>query len=415
MSNSKPKTQLMVLFLSVVIYLIGFGIVIPMIPSLSRDFGATPFEVGLVMTVYSAMQFLLAPFWGGLSDRYGRRPIILGSLLGEAFSYILFAWSSSLWFFIFVRMIAGFFGANLSTASAYISDITTERDRSKGMALIGAAFGLGFSIGPTIGGILLVWSEHNHHSPRESVQVIGYAVACLCFANFLFGLKYLKESRDFSKAPMQPRSRFQVLKAAFSRPTLNTLLGVMFLSTFAMASMEPTIVLLVQDRWQWSMRHIAFGFAYIGVMMILTQGFIVRPLLARLGERKVLCIGLVSLALGFFGVAVAFNLSLLVVAITIIAMGSGFVNPSVLGSVSLITDSDSQGRNLGVAQSMSALGRIVGPVVGGAVYQAIAPSASFFAAGILAALGLLVVLLKYGDLPEKANQPKSMNVELKQV
>ena len=155
--NKKPQV---IIFITVFIYLLGFGIVIPIIPIISTQFGATPFQVGLLMSIYSLMQFAFSSFWGRLSDKYGRRPILLMCLFGEVFAYLFFAQARNIEMLFIARLLSGFFGASISTASAYISDITPVNERSKGMALIGAAFGLGFLFGPALGGALTIWAGH---------------------------------------------------------------------------------------------------------------------------------------------------------------------------------------------------------------------------------------------------------------
>jgi multidrug resistance protein len=185
MTTTSNKSQLAIIFFTVFLYLVGFGVVIPVIPILSRNFGATALQTGLLLSVYSLMQFLVAPFWGRLSDRLGRRPILLFCLVGEGLSYLLFAWARSLEWLFAARVLAGFFGASLSTASAYISDITPKHERSKGMALIGAAFGLGFVVGPALGGGLAVWGHHINPAPHFDTS-FSACLQSISFRIFLF-------------------------------------------------------------------------------------------------------------------------------------------------------------------------------------------------------------------------------------
>ena len=211
MSSTSNKSRLAIIFFTVFLYLVGFGVVIPIIPILSRNFGATALETGLLLSVYSLMQFLFAPFWGRLSDKLGRRPILLFCLFGEGLSYIMFAWARSLEMLFVARLFAGFFGASLSTASAYISDITPKHERSKGMALIGAAFGLGFVVGPALGGGLALWGYHINPAPHFDTSFSAYWVAALCFANFLFGLKFLTESLNEKSESAAKKKRFSLI------------------------------------------------------------------------------------------------------------------------------------------------------------------------------------------------------------
>ncbi|WP_415062333.1 MFS transporter [Bdellovibrio sp.] len=400
MTSTSNKSQLAIIFFTVFLYLVGFGVVIPVIPILSRNFGATALETGLLLSVYSLMQFLFSPFWGRLSDRLGRRPILLFCLFGEGLSYILFAWARSLeWLFI-ARLLAGFFGASLSTASAYISDITPKHERSKGMALIGAAFGLGFVVGPALGGALAVWGHKINPAPHFDTSFSAYWVSALCFANFLFGIKFLTESLGEKSESAEKKKRFSVMWHYLNQKTVGPLMTVFLLSSLAMSSMEATLILFMGEKYQWDVKQVSFGFAYIGVIIVFTQGFLVRRLLPKWGERKVLRLGLILLALGLTGIAIAGNIPAMAVTMTLLSLGNGLTNPSTLGSISLLTDAKEQGVAMGVTQSMASLGRILGPALGGALYGSVAITAPFWASGILAFLGLAIILVIYKLIPE---------------
>lgn len=400
MTSTSNKSQLAIIFFTVFLYLVGFGVVIPIIPILSRNFGATALQTGLLLSVYSFMQFLFSPFWGRLSDRHGRRPILLFCLVGEGLSYILFAWARSLeWLFI-ARLLAGFFGASLSTASAYISDITPKQERSKGMALIGAAFGLGFVFGPALGGGLAVWGHHISPEPHFDTSFAAYWVAALCFANFLFGMKFLKESLNEKSESAEKKKRFSVMWHYLNLKTVGPLMGVFLLSSLAMSCMEATLILFMGEKYHWDIKQVSFGFAYIGVIIIFTQGFLVRRLLPKWGERKVLRLGLLLFTLGLTGIALADNLGAMAVTMTLLSLGNGLSNPSVLGSISLLADSKEQGAAMGVSQSMASLGRILGPALGGALYGSLAMTAPFYTSGVMALLAFLIVLTIYHSIPE---------------
>lgn len=400
MNATSNKSQLAIIFFTVFLYLVGFGVVIPILPILSRNFGATALQTGLLLSVYSLMQFLFSPFWGRLSDRLGRRPILLFCLLGETLSYILFAWARSLeWLFV-ARILAGFFGASLSTASAYISDITPKHERSKGMALIGAAFGLGFVFGPALGGGLAVWGQHISPAPHFDTSFASYWVAGLCLANFLFGLKFLKESLSEKSESAEKKKRFSVMWQFLSKKTVGPLMTVFLLTSLAMSSMEATLILFMGDKYQWDVKQVSFGFAYIGVMIIFTQGFLVRRLLPKWGERKVLRLGVLLFTLGLTSIALVDTIAGMGVAMTLLSLGNGLANPSTLGSISLLSDSKEQGAAMGVTQSMASLGRILGPALGGALYGSVAMTAPFWASGLMAFAGLLIVLVVYNFIPE---------------
>ncbi len=400
-SISNKKAQLAVIFFTVFIYLVGFGIIIPVIPILSRDFGATALETGLLLSCYSLMQFLFSPFWGRLSDRFGRRPILTFCLIGEGLSYLLFAWARQLeWLFV-ARLCAGFFGASISTASAYISDITPPHERSKGMALIGVAFGLGFVVGPALGGGLAVWGRFISNAPHFDTSFAALWVAGLCFATFIFAFKFLKESLNEKSPRAEKRKRLSTMWHYLSSETVGSLMSVFLLSSLAMSSMEATLILFMGEKFQWDVKQVSFGFAYIGLIIIFTQGFLVRRLLPKWGERKVLRLGLVLLALGLTGIAVAGSIPAMAVTMTLLSLGNGLSNPSTLGSISLLTKSSEQGAALGVTQSMASLGRILGPVLGGALYGSVAITAPFWASGLMALTAIALVLLNYAKIPEQ--------------
>lgn len=397
---SAEKKPMAVIFITVFIYLLGFGIVIPTIPLLSTQLGATAFQTGLLLSAYSLMQFLFSPFWGKLSDKHGRRPILLICLIGEVFAYLLFAQARSLELLFIARLLSGFFGASISTASAYISDITPPNERSKGMALIGAAFGMGFLFGPAIGGGLTYWAEHISEDAFFRTSFSSYWVSGLCLITFLFALKYLKETRKVSAAVNTNHDkRFARIFKYFKVDTVGPLMFVFFLSSLAMSTMEATLILFAKDKFGWGLKEVSFGFAYIGVIIVITQGFLVRRLMPLMGEKQLLRIGLIFMTIGFAGIAIAESITFLALTQTFLALGVGFANPSILGSVSLLTSSDEQGASLGTTQGLASLGRIVGPAVGGALYAALTIQSPFIFSTAAILIGLFIVITIYADIP----------------
>ncbi len=401
------KSQLAIIFVTVFLYLVGFGVIIPITPILAKNFGASGFQVGLLLSVYSFMQFIFAPFWGRLSDRYGRRPILLFCLIGEFFSYIAFGLARNFEMLFVARMLAGFFGASLSTASAYISDITPPQERSKGMALIGAAFGMGFLVGPALGGGLAVWGSHISSEPHFDTSFAAYGVAVLCVINFLFGLKFLKESLT-EKAPHQAQThRFQRLFRYLRLGLIGRLIGVFFLTSLAMSTMEATLVLFVGDRFQWTVKEVSFGFAYIGLIMIISQGFLVRRLLPKVGERKMLLMGLSFMTIALAMIAASSTIWILAIAQTFLAFGFSFTNPSTMGSISLLADPKEQGEVLGTTQGTASLGRIIGPATGGWLYQHVGQISPFLTGSVIALIALGIVIANLAKLPNSALKAKT--------
>ncbi|MCK6599513.1 MAG: MFS transporter [Bdellovibrionaceae bacterium] len=401
MSTSNKKTQLAVIFFTVFIYLLGFGIIIPILPILSRDFGATATQTGLLMSIYSLMQFLFAPFWGRLSDQKGRKPILLFCLLGEACSYVLFAFSRDLPTLFVARALAGFFGASISTASAYISDITPPNERSKGMALIGVAFGLGFVFGPAIGGFLTQWGSQISPEPFFNTSFAAICVGGICLLTFIFGFFNLKESLSEINRNTERKNRFLIITEKLKIPLVNQLIIIFFLISFAMSSMEATLILFMGERFSWGIKEVSYGFGFIGLVMIFSQGFLVRKLIPRWGEKKVLFLGLLCFSAGLGTISIAHNLTLMSVAMTLLALGNGLSNPSVLGSISLLTGSQEQGGTLGVTQSLSSLGRILGPALGGLLYQSLSIISPFLFSSSLGFIALFILINKFSKLPNK--------------
>lgn len=418
--QSKLESKSVVIFLTVFIYLLGFGMIIPILPLLSTHYGATPLQAGLLMSAFSLMQFLFAPFWGRISDRIGRRPVLLFCLVGEGLSYLLLANARSLEMIFLARILAGFFGASISTASAYISDITPEERRSQGMALIGAAFGLGFLLGPAIGGGLTLLAEKISNEVHFVAGFSAYGVAVLCLLTFIFAYFKLDESlsdenRELARKRSETKSnRFRVLIEYFQRPVVGLLIVIFAFATFAMAMMEATLVLFMEKEFQWGIREVSFGFAYVGVCIVITQGFLVRRLLPILGEKKVLFLGLTCMFSGFFLLTIGKTLPVLAISQTLIALGTGFTNPSLLGSISLLVSGSEQGTALGTTQSLSSLARVIGPALGGFLFGLsqiggfsildFNTRLPFAVSCVLMLISILMVAIKRNQIPTKATK-----------
>lgn len=394
--------RLLIIFLTVFIDLVGFGIIIPLNPYLAKSFGANPFQVGLLMSVYSLMQFLFSPIWGQLSDKYGRRPIILWSLVGAALAHTGFAFATTLNGLIIARALAGLFGGNISTAMAYIADITPDKDRSKGMGLIGAAFGLGFVCGPFIGGLLAHTGTKIGAVPPFGESFPALIAGAICLTNAIFAYYFLPESR--TKGVVQAKTgRFRKIFASLSTPVLGTLMLLVFLNTFAMAHIEAQLFLMMQEDFAWTLIQVSFGFAYVGLSIVFTQGYLIRKYMPKFGERKLLLAGLLLSALAYGLIALNPSLMQIGIAVTLLGIGNGLANPSLSGGISLISGKDVQGNNLGVSQSLSSLARILGPPTGGLLYQH-SHSFPFAAAAALSAVGLLISFSIAAKIPNKGKE-----------
>lgn len=384
------RSPLGVIFLTVFIDLVGFGIIIPLSPYLARQFDASAFEIGMLLSIYSIMQFLFSPFWGRLSDRIGRRPVILISVLGGCASYLLFAFSRTLTLLFVARALAGMFGGNISTAHAYIADVTKPEERSKGMGLLGAAFGLGFIFGPLLGAGLGLLGESIGSEPPFGLSFAAVGAAALCLVNFVLASFLLPESLPPElRAKPKPRGRrMRDLFKNLTRPIAGPLMVVFFLSGLAMAQMEAMLFPYMADTFGWDLRMSSYGFAYIGVLMVLTQGVIVRRLMPKIGERKTLAIGLACFAFTLAAIPLSKTIALLGLVMTILAVGNGLMRPPNLGLISLATPPETQGEVMGVTNSLASLGRILGPVIGGVLYERVSHGAPFMFAGLLTAIAL---------------------------
>lgn len=391
--------RLFIIFVTVFIDLVGFGIIIPMNPYLAKSFGATPFEVGLLMSVYSLAQFIFAPVWGQLSDRYGRRPIILWSLIGAGLAHIAFGFAGSLLGLILARTFAGVFGGNISTAMAYIADITPDKDRSKGMGLIGAAFGLGFVCGPFLGGLLAQVGLQFGSEPPLGESFPAIVAGSICLLNAAFAFKFLPESRDPSNIQAKT-GRFKKIAAALGTPVLGVLMVLSFLNTFAMAHIEASLFLRMRDDFSWTIIQASFGFAYVGLIMVFTQGYFIRKMMPKYGERRLLFAGLFLSTLAYGLLSAPNSLSLIAVGVTLLAVGNGLTNPSINGAISLMSGKEVQGNNLGVSQSLASLARVLGPPAGGYLYIS-GHGIPFAAAGMLCGLGILLAFKAGNSIPEQ--------------
>lgn len=401
--KNKP---LLVIFITVFIDLVGFGIIIPLSPFLARQFGADAVTIGWLMTVYSAMQFVFAPIWGRISDRWGRRPVILISLLGAGLAHLTFAFAQHLWLLFVARALAGLFGANISTAMAAIADVTTPENRSKGMGLVGAAFGLGFILGPALGGIFAQIGEHWGSQPPFGHSFAAVMASAICLANFALALRVLPESLPLERRRQIPErpSRLLGLLKYLRTPILGHLMVVFFLSSLAMAQIEQSLFLLVQDKFNWDLQRASFGFAYVGVVMVFTQGYLLRKVVPRWGEKLCLMVGLLGSAIGFFGIAFAEGIPQMALAVTFLGFGVGLSHPSITGSISLLASAHVQGESLGAHQSLAALARMIGPVTGGWLYQIRGQKWPFAIAGLLVLVAIEIAFAIRKSLPESGKK-----------
>lgn len=394
------RSALLIVFLVVVIDLLGFGIVLPLLPLFAKSYVGAIFPgnseggtggaiIGLLMASFSAMQFFFAPIWGRLSDRVGRRPILLLGLMGSVAFYLLFGYAAdlpaseeasarlALVLLFIARIGAGIAGATIGTAQAVIADSTTPEKRKHGMALIGAAFGIGFTIGPLVGfGALELFPEHR--------GAIGYTAAGLSLVAFLLGMVLMPETRDFASAPSLVRKWLDLsaLRTALTTPALAPVVLTFFLATLGFASFEVTLSLLNKQTLELRDRDNFLIFAYVGFVLLLTQGVLYRRVAKGLSEPTLMAIGITLMGLGVLALGgvtwVAHRqlagfealLTMQLISLTFAVVGFAFLTPSAQALISRRADPARQGEILGVNQSASALARILGPILGLTLYFA---------------------------------------------
>ena len=381
---------MLVVFLTVFIDLIGFGIVVPLVPLYSRHYGASGWLIGVIIASFSAMQFIFSPIWGKLSDRHGRRPILLISTAGAALSYVLFAIGSgfenhavALGALLVSRIFAGACGGNITVAQAYIADITPPEHRSKRMGLIGMAFGLGFIFGPAIGGIAY---------KLGGATAPGWAAASLCTANFLLAYSILAESLKPNSGHANSRPHLDQWAHTLSQPKIGLLILIFFLATFAFSCFESTLPLLVSDNFNLGLTQsetapvssVISLFVFCGVIGAFIQGGAIGRRVKKFGEPK-----LIAVSLLFTGTALVLLPFIkgdgvlkwsavlraadwpwikMLLALALLAIGSSLTRAPLFGLLSNLAPASEQGATIGICQSAGALARIVGPLFAASLY-----------------------------------------------
>ncbi|ABC79910.1 MFS transporter [Anaeromyxobacter dehalogenans] len=346
----KNRSALAILFVIVFIDLLGFGMVIPVMALYAERLGAPDAQIGWLMTGYSAMQFVFTPIWGRLSDRHGRRPLLLVSIVMTAVGFLGYALAPSFAWLLVSRLFAGAATANIAIAQAYIADVTPPEGRARGMGLIGAAFGLGFVLGPAIGGLL----------SAISLSAPGYAAAALAAVNGVAAFFVLPEPAAHVQAERRPH--LEALLGGVSRPGIRRLILIYFIAILAFSGMEATFALLAVHRYGLDQRQVSYVFALIGVVATVVQGGLIGPLSRRFGERALLVAGLLLQAAALAALPYAGSVAGLLVATVPLAFGSSLTTPSLTSLISRSARAEDQGGTLGIGQSAAALGRIAGPI-----------------------------------------------------
>lgn len=370
-------------FVTILLDLIGFGMILPLLPFYAQELHATPAQIGLLFSSYSLTQLLFSPLLGRLSDRVGRRPVLLVSICGSAAAHLMFALAGSFWMLVVARSLAGVAAANYSIAQAYMADVSTSQDRSKAMGLVGAAFGVGFVLGPALGGMLA----------RIGHQAVPLTAAGLSAINFLIALVWLPES-----LPVEVRQRSQArpwidpsgLVRVWRNVPLRGLMLLFFLVMFCFSLFEATLALYCQQRFGFGASETSWLFVYVGIVLVVVQGALIGRLVKRFGERRLILSGIALMALGLAVLPAGPSLGVLLASLLLLALGSGMHNPSTLGLLSQLTDEGSQGGTIGLSRSFGALARTLGPAAGTWIFGAAGSSWPFWMAGGLMLVALLI-------------------------
>jgi DHA1 family tetracycline resistance protein-like MFS transporter len=379
------RSPLFLMALTIFIDFTGFGLVIPLLPFWAEHLGANPFEVGLILTVYALAQFLFTPILGALSDRYGRKKIIFTSLCIEVISFALTALAGSLPMLLIARAVGGIGASNIGSAQAVVSDVTPPEKRAAGMGMIGAAIGMGFVVGPAIGGVL---APHGEATPF-------WVALCMALVNALLVLSLLPETRKQRSGQAASREGAGILFSGWGKvmrhKAIVSLVLVNLFYTLAFTGMEAVFPLLTQKNFGWTAMQNGYVFTYVGIIIVLMQGGLVRQLVKRFGERNLMLFGLVLLGLGLLLLIWSSSLALMLIAVGILSIGDGAVTPTSSAVLSLISPENEQGEILGFSQGIGGLGRTIGPVIAGALFS-LGAGIPFLAGGLFAILAILVTL-----------------------
>ena len=386
----RRAAPLAVVFFTVLLDLLGFGMVLPLLPFYAQQYGASAFGVALLFASFSLAQFVFAPLWGRLSDHTGRRPVLLGSIAGAVAAYALFALADSFALLLIARTASGIAAANYSIAQAYIADTTAPEERAKGMGLLGAAFGLGFVLGPVLGGLAGHFGYAAVPAAAGALSLVNLVLAWLLVPESL-----PPERRRGAEEGHAWVGREAVRDAARDRSVAGLMILV-FLVILAFSNMEATLGLFVESEYGWGFFETAWLFTFLGVVMVIVQGGMLGMLVRRFGERRLVFAGIAAMALGLFLLPLGSGFAFLGATTGLLAVGMGLQNPSALALISRLTDERAQGGTLGVARSLGALARGIGPLWGGWAFGRLGPEWPFWSAGalMLVALALSVPVLR---------------------
>ncbi len=374
-----PRGSLGVVFLTILIDLIGFGIIIPILPFVARDFGSGGLGLGVLMGAFSGMQFVATTVLGRISDRVGRRPVLLATMLINAAGYLLFAAAGSYLLVLLARLVSGFASGNISVAQAYVADISSPGERSKKMGMLGAAFGIGFVVGPALGGFA------GHYGGRSAPALVAAGLSLL---NLVVAWRILPESLRHEHRSERALLDVTHTREALKSPRLRPLLLVWIFAAVAFTGYTAILPLHTAQQWNWGARELAGLFTVIGLVAAIVQGWAFGRIAKRWNERSLLIAGTIGMALAIGVIPFIGRVPTLYLWTVVLAFANSLFSPAAMGMVSVLAGPAEQGTMLGVAQSLAALGRMTGPEVFGATYDGAGATAGFLAAGALMAVAV---------------------------
>lgn len=387
----------MTLVLIVFINMVGFGVVLPVFPFFGSLVHASPTETTLAMAAYSLGQLVGAPVWGKISDRIGRRPVLALTLAGAALSYVMMAHAGSILTLGLSRLFAGLMAGNIAAAFAYVGDITSPEERPKAMGMIGAAFGVGFIVGPAIGGLIA-----GDHADLSDFVSIGYVAALVSAMAAIGAWLFLPESLTAERRRATTATKVKTSMGAVlgAKPMIWILILLSLLVIGAAALMETSLAFFAHDEFLLGPREVGFMFGGVGVVTALLQGGAAGPLARRFGSASVANAGLGFNALGLLLIGLASTMAILFAGLAAVAIGLGLYNPAFQTLVSDQTDDTDRGLVMGLTQGASSLGRVIGPAASGAIYE-MHHSAPFTIGALVMALSLLLALVGFYNLRRK--------------
>ncbi len=382
-------SPLVVVVLIVLVDLMGFSIVMPLLPRFADDYGFSEIQIGVLLAAFPMLQLIAGPILGRLSDRLGRRPVLIFSQAGTALSFVILAFSKTYWVMLLARMLDGASGGNFLVAQAYIADVTKPEDRARSLGMLGAAFGLGFVIGPLLSGLML--SESLPIGADWRVRLPFLVAAGFSTIAWLLVLFRLPESlpKDLNERRPARTAGLSELVRTLSKPKIRGLVALSTTAVLAFSAVESTFSLFLKDRFGWSAQQASFGFTYLGLMFAIVQGGLIRPLVKRFGEVRLTLFGLGFASLGYASIALSRDWYWLLPAIFILALGQGLASPSLQGLISRATPQDEQGGVFGTLSSAQTLARMVNYLLASFLLSRFGSATPLWEACVFALMALL--------------------------